>query len=109
MEKDNLEKFLNKKAISPAPSLTADPFLPTRIESLIAEREQPVKYILGRWSVATVLTACAIVIGIYIGNDLSVTTSYQSGDDLITEYAQAVYQTDFVDDLTTVLENGENK
>jgi len=109
MEKDKLEDFLNKKAALPAPHLTADPFLPTRIESLIAEKERPVRSLFGRWSLATALAACAVVMGIYIGNDLSVTASYQSGDDLINEYAQAVYQVDFVDELATVLENGEIK
>lgn len=109
MEKDNLEEFLNKKATSPVPPLNVDPFLPTRIESLVAEKEHRVKYTIRRWSLASVIAACAIVIGIYVGNDLSVTSTSQSGNDLIAEYAQAVYQTDFVDDWTNVLENGENE
>jgi hypothetical protein len=109
MEKDKLEEFLNKKTVSPAPFLTADPFLPTRIESLLAEKKRPGKYMFKRWSMAIAIATCAIVMGIYIGNDLSVITTNQTGDDLVAEYAQAVYQADFVDDLTNALENGESK
>jgi hypothetical protein len=108
MKNDKIEELLNKEAISPTPELTPDLFLPTRIESIIDGKRQinPGKVLISNWSFASVITTCAIIVGIYVGSGILDTDNLQSSDDIFTEYSQAFYQSGFEKNWDDTLESG---
>ena len=113
MNQKELNELLNRRVKSPAPDIQADPFLPTRIEAIVREGKQQFTTPPGAitsWSLASVLAACAVVIGIYIGSNLSTTSvASDSSTELITEYTSAFYQSGFADDWHGAFENGDSK
>lgn len=106
MERDKLNNVLSNRAQSPVPHLTPDPFLATRIEALGQDDKKRFKASgrLLNWSFASIIAACAFMIGIFIGSDLFINST--TDNDLFTDYSEAIYQTDFVDDWHTALGNG---
>ena len=103
MKDDKLDKLLNKKVNSPLPQLDADPWLAGRIESGKVQHQGATGLLenVGQWSFASIIAACAIILGIFIGSNI--TNGSTSSDDLFSEYSQAFYQTNFVDDLENVI------
>ena len=109
MKNDKIQELLNQKAKSPAPELTPDPFLVTRIEALIdSERQKtPERSLISNWSFASVITAGAIILGIYVGAGISETDNLQINADVFNEYSQAFYQSGFVENLNNAMINKE--
>ncbi len=106
MKKDNIEELLNTKAKSPAPQLTPDPFLPTRIEALVKAKGNSDNRFAANWSFASLITTAAIIIGIYMGAGIFESNNLQSNDDIFTEYSQAFYQSGFAESVDSNLESG---
>jgi len=108
MKKDKIEELLNRKAASPTPKLTPDPFLSTRIEAIKKSKlqEDTDNKLISNWSFASVITACAIIVGVYIGVGIFETDNLQANDDVFNEYSQAFYQTGFVENWDNTLESG---
>ena len=102
-----IEEFLSNKAKSPAPHLQADPYLPTKIAAL-AEEENTLNKIAGfpNWSFASAITACAIVLGIYLGLGILQDDASQYNIDIVSEYSEAFYQDGFADNYDSALEDG---
>lgn len=113
MTKEELNNLLNKRVKSPAPKLQPDPFLPTRLEALAKNENRDEvlqESLLANWSVASILAAGAIIIGIYIGSGLtSESVTSDASNEIITEYSEAFYQSGFVDDWHNVFEDGETQ
>lgn len=113
MNKDKLNELLSMQAKSPAPKLPVDPFMVTRIEALAKEKTMMVHDsggLVTNWSLASVLAAGAVILGIYLGNGLSSSSvSSETSSEILTEYSQAFYQAGFVEDLHNVFEDGESR
>ncbi|MCB0281364.1 MAG: hypothetical protein H6627_06925 [Calditrichae bacterium] len=113
MNKDKLNELLSMKAKSPAPKLHADPFMVTRIEALAKEKSKPLPDtggLLANWSLASVLAAGAVILGIYLGNGLSSSSAVnETSTEILTEYSQAFYQSGFVEDWHNVFEDGDTQ
>lgn len=103
--RNKIEEILNQRTKSPTPHLQADPFLPTRIVALSKEAGKKDKTFRGlyEWTFASLVTSCAIIIGIYIGNSL---IEEDTSADMISDISSLVYQTDYIENLNTVLESG---
>ena len=102
--KNNIDNFLNRRADSPTPILKADPFLHTKIAAISKDnsfKENQVKWMLN-WSVASLVTSCAIIFGIFLGIGLFAEESFSS--DLISEYSNVIYQSDYIENFDSVLE-----
>ena len=105
--KNNIDKILNSKADSPTPILKADPFLHTKIAAISKDnsfKENQVKWILN-WSMASLVTSCAIIFGIFLGIGLFEEESISP--DLISEYSNVIYQSDYIENFDSVLEKEE--
>ena len=103
--KNKIEEVLNQRTKSPTPQLQADPFLPTRIAAMSKEASLKDKTLKGLydWSFASVVTSCAIIIGIYLGNSLF---EEEYNNDMISDISSLIYQSDYIENLDSVLENG---
>jgi predicted anti-sigma-YlaC factor YlaD len=70
--------------------LTTDPFMPARIRALAMESASaPVsgKDMVVRWSLRTVAFAVAIIVGVYMGEQLSYQPSVVTDQHIISEYS----------------------
>ncbi len=108
MKNNKIEELLNRKAKLSIPELKPDPFLPTRIEALMESKRQSntEKVQISNWSFASVITAFAVIIGVYIGAGISDADSLQNNDDVFNEYSQAFYQSGFTENWDSALDNG---
>lgn len=102
---NKIEDILNGRAVSPTPMLQADPFLATRIAAIAKKSKGKNKNftLLYNWSVASVVTSCAIILGVYLGSALF---EEESNTDVISDLSGAIYQVDYIDNLDSVLEEG---
>ncbi|KAA3614205.1 MAG: hypothetical protein D8M58_18605 [Calditrichaeota bacterium] len=107
MKNDKIEQLLNKKAKSPTPGLTPDPFLATRIAAIAdgKKQEKAGGALVSNWSFASVITAFAVVLGVYFGSAI-LDSEVQNTDDVFSEYSQAFYQTGFAENFETTLDSG---
>ena len=103
----NLEEFLSKKANSPTPHIQADYFLATRIAAQAEGEKEILKTnVLPGWSMASIITTLAILLGIYLGSGILESNSVESNSDIVSEYSEAFYQSGFADNYTSAIDNG---
>ena len=59
------------------------------------------------WSLASVATACAVVLGIYLGSGIWENSSTVESTDIVDEFSEAFYQSGFADDLNASIQKGD--
>ncbi len=103
--KNKIDDILSQRAKSPTPHLQPDPFLPTRIRATVIDKNElgKISKLVYNWSVASLVTSGAILIGIYLGSGL-VEEEYSS--DMITDFSSVIYQSDYTENLDSVIEDG---
>lgn len=103
--KNKIEDILNQRVKSPTPKLEADPFLATRIAAIADGKglnRRSFKGLYG-WSAASLVTSCAIILGIYIGSGLF---EEQNNSEISGDLSSVIYQSDYIENLDSVFENG---
>ncbi len=111
MNKEQLEKLLQQRASSPTPALHPDPFLATRIRALAEKNGEASSLFAGlSWRTRSVLAAAALLLGIYVGGQLSLSGTVQSDpytDPAFSSLASALNQTALSDNLEAIFLPGE--
>ncbi len=112
MKNDKINQILTARAQSPTPVLQPDPFLPTRVRALVNTGKN---ILFPGWRISAIIGALALLIGIYIGNDVDNSMIKQSGDQSFTstyDLSGALYQESLSDDFNSIiatLDKGEKQ
>jgi hypothetical protein len=107
MKKNKMDELLNKKAIMPVPDLMPDPFLATRIAaSAEGSQNRKITSAVPNWSFASIIAACALVLGVYVGNVVFEEDNTQSTKDVFNEYSEAFYQSGLIESWNNSFESG---
>ena len=102
---DKFEEILNRKAESPTPLLKADPFLSTRIKAMsqAATIKRKTFRLVYEWSMASLVTSCAVLFGIYLGSSLF---EAEQSVDALSDLSGSIYQQGYFENLDSVIEKG---
>ncbi len=95
-----MSRVFNDNSLLALGELQPDPYLPNRIESLLNESERiPNRrfYPALRWSIAGIGAVLAVIIGVYIGNDLSVSQPASLTVNDMSDYYSVIAQHGSVD------------
>jgi predicted anti-sigma-YlaC factor YlaD len=104
---EKMKNLLNPDLISGLPVLRPDPFLPTRIQALVAEEKRANAreiFAIARLSLQGLGFILALVIGIVLGKTISAQPTDAKTDELVSVYRNAISQEDFSSQMELILE-----
>ncbi len=111
MNKEQLEKLLQQRALSPTPTLQPDPFLAARIRARAQKGGEELSLFAGlSWATRSMLAAAAMLLGIYVGGQLPLSGMAESDpytDPAFSSFASAINQPTLSDDLEAIFLPGE--
>jgi predicted anti-sigma-YlaC factor YlaD len=104
---EKMKNLLDPRLISGFPVLRPDPFLPTRIQALVAENKRTNArelFAIARLSLQGLALIFALVIGIVLGKAISVQPMNNKTNELVSVYHNAISQEDFSSQMELILD-----
>ena len=98
---------LKADAIAPERRLKADPFLPTRIRAIAAERAHPHRSVKAalRWSFASVAFGLAVTLGILLGEGISHPRATIGDETIVSDIASTLSQYTVTDQWSSAVQS----
>lgn len=104
---EKMKNLLDPGLIAGLPVLRPDPFLPTRIHALVAEKKRSNAkeiFVIARLSLQGLAFILALVVGIVLGKAISVQPTDNKTNEIVSVYRNALSQEDFSSQMELILD-----